>query len=105
MGVRRLAAEEGVLFPDSFVWVPGVGSRRYIERVLHELRPGVTEAYVHPAIDTAELRSLAPDWAGRVDDHELLLGRGGLRALADRAGVQLIGYRALRDAQRRGLAG
>ena len=102
---RRLAAEEGVLFPDHFVYVPGVGSRRAIERALADLRPGVTELYVHPAIDTAELRSLAPDWAGRVDDHELLLGRGGLRALADRAGVQLIGYRALRDAQRRGLAG
>jgi len=102
---RRLAAEEGVLFPDHFVYVPGVGSRRAIERSLADLRPGVTELYVHPAIDTAELRSLAPDWAGRVDDHELLLGRGGLRALADRAGVQLIGYRALRDAQRRGLAG
>src|SRR5207249_5172522 len=102
---RRLAAEEGVLFPDHLIYVRGVGSRRAIERALADLRPGVTELYVHPAIDTAELRSLAPDWAGRVDDHDLLVGRGGLRALAEKARVRFIGYRVLRDAQRDGVAG
>jgi predicted glycoside hydrolase/deacetylase ChbG (UPF0249 family) len=99
---RRLAAEEGVLFPDHFVHVPVVGSRRVIERVMADIRPGVTELYVHPAIDTAELRSLAPDWAGRVADHDFVVVDRSLRALAHRAGVQFIGYRALRAAQRRG---
>src|SRR5204863_7767304 len=53
---RRLAAEEGVLFPDHFVHVQDVGSRRTLERMLFDLRPGVTEIYVHPAVDTPELR-------------------------------------------------
>jgi predicted glycoside hydrolase/deacetylase ChbG (UPF0249 family) len=99
---RRLASDEGVVFPDHFIVVPGVGSRVVIERALTELRPGVTEVYVHPAIDTAELRSLAPDWAGRVDDHDLVTGRAALRSLAARAGVQFIGWRALRQLQRAG---
>jgi chitin disaccharide deacetylase len=99
---RSLAAEEGVVFPDHFVYVRGVGSRRAIERALADLRPGVTELYVHPAIDSAELRSLAPDWAARVDDHDLCTGHSSLRALAERSGASFIGYRELRDLQRSG---
>src|SRR4029077_7951619 len=34
---RRLAAEQGVLFPDSFIQVRGVGSRQMIEQVVGEL--------------------------------------------------------------------
>ncbi|MBV8386170.1 MAG: hypothetical protein JO155_05200, partial [Acidimicrobiia bacterium] len=99
---RQLAAEEGVLFPDHLLVIPGVGSRRAIERVLADLRPGVTEVYVHPAVDTPELRAFAPDWAARVDDHDLITGHSTLRALAERAGATLIGYRELRDLQRAG---
>jgi predicted glycoside hydrolase/deacetylase ChbG (UPF0249 family) len=99
---RKLAADEGVVFPDHFVYVRGVGSRRTIERVLFELRPGVTEVYVHPAIDTPELRAFAPDWAARVDDHDLVVRDHTIRTLAERAGVTFIGYRPLRDLQRAG---
>jgi chitin disaccharide deacetylase len=100
---RRLAAEEGVVSPDWFVSVPnGVGSRRVIEKILFELRPGVTEIYLHPAADTPELRALAPDWANRVDDHHLLVLDSALRARLERAGAQLIGYRPLRELQRKG---
>ncbi len=100
---RRLAADEGVVSPDWFITVPsGVGSRRAIEKVLFDLRPGVTEIYLHPAADTPELRSLAPDWADRVDDHHLLVLDSALRARLERAGAILIGYRPLRDLQRKG---
>src|SRR5207237_1387991 len=92
-----LAAEEGILFPDHFVHLTGVGSRRAIERALGDLRPGVTELYVHPAADTGELRALAPDWPARVDDHDLVVSDDTLRSLTHRVGATLIGYRALRD--------
>ncbi len=97
---RRLAAEEGVVFPDHFLAVRSTGSRRAIERALVDLPPGVTEVHVRPAIDTAELRALAPDWAGRVDDHDLVTGHSTLRALARRAGAAFVGYRELRELQR-----
>lgn len=100
---RRLAAEEGVVFPDHFVFVTnGVGSRRAIEKTLFELEPGVTEMYVHPAADTPELRAIAPDWANRVDDHHLVTHDAALRTLVERSGATLIGYRELRDVQRAG---
>jgi chitin disaccharide deacetylase len=102
---RRLAADEGVLFPDHFVTVTspgGVGSRRAIERALFELPAGVTELHAHPAADTPELRALTGDWANRVDDLHLLVHDAAVRAMIARSGVELVTYRALRDAMRSG---
>ena len=97
---RELASAEGIVFPDHFVLYSGVGGRRHAERALFDLRPGVTELYFHPAIDTDELRASHPDWAGRVEDHAFLCHDPSLRDLLDRAGAQVIGYRELRDLQR-----
>ena len=41
-----------------------------------------------------------PDWASRVDDHHLMCHDSELRAMIDRAGIQLVGWRDLRDLQR-----
>jgi chitin disaccharide deacetylase len=98
---RRLAAEEGVLFPDHFINVRGPGSRRSLEQLLGDLRPGVTEVFVHPAVDTPELRALTPeDWWARVDDHQLVTSDATFRSLLERVGAIRIGYRPLRDLMR-----
>jgi len=97
---RRLAAEEGVLFPDHVVALGNTNTRAMLERALHNLEPGVTEIVAHPCVDTPELRSLAPDWMHRVEDHRLLVSEEDVRRMAQRAGVTFIGYRALRDLQR-----
>jgi predicted glycoside hydrolase/deacetylase ChbG (UPF0249 family) len=96
---RRLAAEEGVIFTDHFV-TSNVGSRRVIEKTLFDLRPGVTEVYLHPAQESDELRASHPDWANRVEDHFLLTRDAAFADLVERSGATLIGYRELRDLQR-----
>jgi predicted glycoside hydrolase/deacetylase ChbG (UPF0249 family) len=98
---RELAAEEGIVSPDHLV-VTGVGGRQAVERAVMDLRPGVTEVYLHPATDHSELRSLAPDWAHRVDDHHLLTADSEFRAAITRAGIVLLGWRELRELQRAG---
>jgi hypothetical protein len=98
---RSLAAEEGVVSPDHLIRVTRTSSsRRAVDRLLSDLRPGVTEVVLRPAIDTAELRAVAPDWPARVDDADLATRSDAFGALALRAGVVLVGYRALRDRQR-----
>lgn len=99
---RRLATEEGVVFPDHFVHVPTLGSRAAITAVLADLRPGVTEVYVHPAEDTPELRAITTDWPARVDDLDYVCDPQGLAADAAAAGATLIGYRELRALQQSG---
>jgi predicted glycoside hydrolase/deacetylase ChbG (UPF0249 family) len=97
---RALATEEGVISPDHFVNVSAVGSRRTIERAIHELEPGVTELHVRPAVDTPEQRAFDEAWAHRVDDHHLICFDTELSVLLERAGVTRIGYRPLRELQR-----
>lgn len=97
---RDLADAEGVIAPDHLVVYPGVGGRQALESVLGELKPGVTEIFMHPATDHSELRSLAPDWASRVDDHHALTRDSALAVMVERSGAELIGWRELRDLQR-----
>lgn len=63
------------------------------------LRPGLTMLLLHPAVDTPEVRAIASDWQSRVANYEVCMRRG-LREYVQNAGIQVIGYRVLRDAMR-----
>jgi hypothetical protein len=41
------------------------------KHVLDNLSPGITNFLIHPAQDSPELRTIAPDWRCRVADYEL----------------------------------
>jgi predicted glycoside hydrolase/deacetylase ChbG (UPF0249 family) len=100
---RAVAAEAGAVFTDHFRYVGGVGSRETFARDFTTLRPGVTEFLLHPAVDSAELRSLATDdWASRVDDYQMICKEDWVRRSLDDAGATLIGYRPLRELARAG---
>ena len=95
---RRLAAEEGVAMPDHFRLVRR-GTRAHLEAVLADLAPGITEVAFAPALAAEEIRAIDPAAARRFDDLAVLTDRE-LHGRLDGLGVALIGYRALRDAQR-----
>ena len=99
---RALATEAGLVFSDHTILVTGVGSREVLHDHLGKLRPGVTEVFLHPAVDSPELRAVAVDWEGRVDDHRLVCEENLIAKAAEEAGVTLIGYRSLRELARGG---
>ena len=99
---RRLAEEEGVVFPDHFDHDWRAGSRDRVYDAVRGLRPGVTEIHVQPAIDTPEVRALSNQAEGWIDDLALVTTDHTLRELLRDSGAVLIGYRALRDAMRAG---
>lgn len=70
-----------------------------IGALLNELPAGLSNILMHPAVDTPELRAIAPDWRCRVADYQLF-SDPALRQILDDAGVHVIGFRALRDAMR-----
>jgi chitin disaccharide deacetylase len=98
----ELARSAGAVFSDRVVSLPPGADVATLKAVISSLAPGVTELHLRPAVDSDELRSLAPDWAARVADYELLCGPADVRALAEKAGVQVIGFRALREVARSG---
>jgi len=65
--------------------------------LLAQAPPGLTYFIFHPAIDSPELRAFAPDWRARVADYELFISDAWRAALAA-SGVQVIGWRPIRDA-------
>jgi predicted glycoside hydrolase/deacetylase ChbG (UPF0249 family) len=97
---RRLATDEGVVFPDHFDHDWRAGSRDRVLKAIADLQPGVTELHVQPAIDTEEVRALTEFAERWIDDLALVTTDPALaNAIAD-AGATLIGYRALRNAMR-----
>ena len=97
---RRIAAEEGVVFPDHFDHDWRAGSSQRVFDAIASLQPGVTEIHVQPAIDTPEVRAFAGDAAaGWVADLKLATS-DALRATLDESGAVMIGFRELRAAQR-----
>ena len=64
------------------------------------LKPGITHFVLHPAADTPELRAITPeDWPSRVGDYRTFISEELLEYVR-RSGVQVIGYRALRELMR-----
>ncbi len=100
---RRLAEEEGLVFPDHFDHDWRAGSRERVRAEISGLQPGVTEIHVQPVIDTDEARALSDDAEAWIDDYRLVVTEAAeLLALLDAAGAVRIGYRHFREAMRAG---
>jgi predicted glycoside hydrolase/deacetylase ChbG (UPF0249 family) len=67
-----------------------------LKRLFDRLPVGLSEIIFHPAIDTPELRAIAPDYLCRVADYDAFMS-AELRDYVRNAGIQIIGYRALCD--------
>jgi len=93
----------GVLSPDHF-WYGGpptpAETPAYWTNVLRNLRPGVSELYIHAALDEPEMRAInAAHCAQRHADFRFFTAPE-TRALLGDLGITLIGYRRVRDLQR-----
>ncbi|MGH9043982.1 MAG: ChbG/HpnK family deacetylase [Acidimicrobiales bacterium] len=97
----ELARSAGAIFCDRSVPFAHFANPNGIESALDNLTPGVTEVHLRPAVDTPELRSLAHDWEERVGDHKILCDVPNLARMAEKVGIAVIGFRALRDLARR----
>ena len=98
--LRTLAAEEGIATPDQVVTVRG--GHGALVAALAGCEPGaVTELIVEPAADSTELRAVdaAPD--DRVAMLQALASASGIEQVVNDLHVRPIGYRQVRETQRR----
>jgi hypothetical protein len=98
LSVRQLEAQGLPLF-DQLVMMPldqPADRVEQVQRAFTALPPGLTYFIIHPSHDTPELRAIAADWPCRVADYQAFTSRA-LRDYIRDSGVQVIGYRALRE--------
>ena len=76
------------------------GSRERVLGDLANLRPGITEIHVQPAIDTPEARALGDVTLGWIEDHNFVVNDPTLREAIEQSGAVMVGYRRVRDAMR-----
>ena len=93
----------GVVTPDHLVFngPPTVSeTESYWTNLIRTLKPGVTEILCHPAIARDELKSCARDAAQREADFRYFTS-DKTRQLIKHEGVEMVGFRQLRDLMRR----
>jgi chitin disaccharide deacetylase len=69
------------------------------QKMISEVPIGVTHFLFHPSVDTPELRAICPDWRARVANYNAFMSQE-LKDFIKKSGIQVLGYRALREAMR-----
>lgn len=94
--------EQGLPMLDGLAALPLEHSDDHIglaKKLLTELPVGVTHFIFHPSVDTPELRTIAPDWRARVANYNAFISKE-MKDFIKNSGIQVIGYRKIKDALR-----
>jgi len=93
---------QGIPMVDTAIGLPldaPDGQLDLLKKMFAALKPGLTHFIIHPSIDTPELRAITPDWPSRVANYKTFLSKE-LKQFVKDEGIQLIGYREIRDTMR-----
>jgi hypothetical protein len=102
--LRKQLEADGVLCPDFLIHGDrnkGESVADYWKRQLKALKPGVTELYIHAALAGDEMKHITNSWQERAEEHRLFTSDKEIRAILDSLEVKRIGFRPLRDLQRK----
>jgi hypothetical protein len=103
--LRSLFAAKGIVFPDFFVYEElkdeSKDVKQFWMKILASLKPGVTELYIHAAHPTDEIKAISGSWPTRAAEFETFTNDPDIRKLMSDQKIIRVGYRALRDLQRK----
>ena len=103
--VRAQFSARGIVFPDYFIYDElkdeKTDVRSFWLGIVQNLKPGVTELYIHAGIANDELKAITGSWRTRSQEFEVFTHDEEMKRLVAAQGIKLIGYRPLRDLQRR----
>jgi hypothetical protein len=103
--VRGEFTAKGIISPDYFVYdeLPKEkkGVRDFWLGVVRNLKPGVTELYIHAGTPSDELKAITGSWQTRSQEFEVFTNDEEMKNIIAEQKITLIGYRPLRDLQRK----
>lgn len=102
--LREQVAAQGIVFPDYLIYDELKDDKDNVAdfwlRIVKNLKPGVTELYIHAAMPTEELKAITGSWATRAAEFEVFTRNEAMRRLVAEEKIILLGYRPLRELQR-----
>ena len=102
--LRSQVAAKGIVFTDYFVYEELKNEKDNVKsfwlEVVKNLKPGVTELYIHAALPTDELKAITGTWSTRSQEFEVFTHDEEMKRLVAEQKIILLGYRPLRELQR-----
>ncbi|MEM9777544.1 MAG: polysaccharide deacetylase family protein [Chloroflexota bacterium] len=108
MGALQFVEAQGMPLFDTITMLPlrevqSLPERtEYAKTILENYKPGLHYFIFHPAVESLELKSTAPDWDARAGDYELFKSEEWAQIVAD-SGVKPVSMRQVRDVLRTAL--
>lgn len=106
--LREQLDRDGIVYTDYLIHglrKPGEPMSDYWKRILNSLKPGVTELYIHAALPAEEMKEITGSWEDRAAEYRLFTKDPEIRQIFESQKIKRVGYRALRELQRKERAG
>jgi chitin disaccharide deacetylase len=101
--IRGQFAAQGIVSPDYFVFDELKNEKNGVKDfwlgVVKNLKPGVTELYIHAGLANDELKAITGSWSTRAQEFEVFTHSAEMKQLIAKEQIILIGYRPLRELQ------
>lgn len=103
--LRSQVAAKGIVFTDDFIYDELKNEKDNVKSfwlgIVRNLKPGVTELYIHAALPTDELKAITGTWSTRSQEFEVFTHDEEMKRLVSEQKIILLGYRPLRELQRK----
>jgi chitin disaccharide deacetylase len=104
--IREETAARGLVFPDYLIHdelreMSRLGVKPFWTGIIKNLKPGVTELYIHAAKAGPELQRITGSWKTRDEEYRLFTEDEEFRRLLEEEKIIRVGWRPLRDLQRK----
>ncbi len=104
--VRKEFEKKGLVFTDYFVYEEldnYKDVKSFWINIVKNLKPGVTELYIHASKESDELKAITNSWRTRVEEADLFTIDEDMKRLIKDEKIILIGYRPLMELQRKNI--